>query len=84
METMTCPFEECQRMTSLPKESATHLMVAIDHDDRAHIHGPIEPEHRGYIERMLMEVARHLNIDLREVADKFDQTYGIPKRVSLQ
>jgi hypothetical protein len=81
---MICPFEECQRMTTLPMESATHLIVAIDDNDRAHIHGPIEPEDVLLMERMLMEVARYCHIDLRELAKKLDQVEPMPRKVSLQ
>jgi hypothetical protein len=76
---MKCPFEECQRATTLPKESATHLIVAIDHKGRAHIHGPIEPEYKQLIERMILEVARYCQVDLFSLARKFDEVYGPPE-----
>jgi hypothetical protein len=70
--------------TTLPEESATHLVVAIGHDDRAYIHGPIQPENRVFIKRMLMEVARALEIDLREVAEDLDEFDHTIARMSLQ
>ena len=70
---MRCPFEECRRRTTLPSKSATHLIVAIDEDDGAFIHGPIEPEHKQLIKRMLMEVALLCQIDLQELAQEFER-----------
>ena len=85
--TMVCPFEECGGETTLPVESATHLIVAIDEDNLTHIHGPVfDPEHKPLVLRMLVEVARFANIDLQELVEKEKEFYNerLPQGMTMQ
>jgi hypothetical protein len=81
---LICPFINCETLTTVPEEPACHLIVAIDHNDRAHIHGPIEPEHLQLMKRMLMEVARYCDIDFGELAKEMQGIYMPERPVALQ
>ena len=82
---MRCPFRECTKETTLPMESATHLIVAIGEDNRTYIHGPVfDPKQKPLVMRMLVEVARLVDIDLQELVNKEKEFYEDQREITWQ